>query len=134
VTITLEAVKTTVLRMAASINAPQTCLPTFGRTVDGARPHVEVGHDERLHWVVVERGREFERRTTQELSELLRWVFGDVTWSMASDWELHHRVPGQDSRILLFTKQLELLGQLDERWRDEYRNELVRRFPELGVG
>ena len=62
-------------------------------------PHVEIVGDE-YHFVVTERGSEFERRKTKDVDELLYWfVSGDVG-QLARDWELKRRVDGQDSRRL----------------------------------
>jgi hypothetical protein len=69
-----------------------------------------------LYYVVVERGQEIERRTTQDPCKMLFWVFNSITHSMAFDFELNHRVEGQDSRRVAFQKQLELLGALDSTW------------------
>jgi hypothetical protein len=83
--------------------------------------------------VVVERGEETGRRVADNLDELKYWVFEGVTFSMASDWELEHRVEGQDSRILLFEKQLELLGLLSARWPERYRREHRGVLREVGL-
>lgn len=45
---------------------------------------------------------------------------------MACDWELEHRIESQDVRILMFTKQFELLGLLNSDW-------VARRKLELGA-
>ncbi len=97
--------------MALVIAAPASALPTFGKTEDGARPHIEVRPDA-YHYVVVERGCELERKRTPDLQELLYWVFADVTHQMAFQYELHHRVEGQDCRRIAFAKQSELMGKL----------------------
>ena len=72
--------------MALAIAAPASSLPTFGKTEDGARPHIEVRSDA-YHYVVVERGCELERKRTPDLQELLYWVFSDVTHQMAFQYE-----------------------------------------------
>jgi hypothetical protein len=85
---------------------------------------VEV-HGATLAWAVRERGRELERRETRAADELLSWVFDAVTASMASAWELAHRRPGEDVRVRMYAKRMELVGLLSpawcERWRSEYR-------------
>lgn len=111
----LSAIEAEVTRLASRIEAPATLLPTFGHSEDFARPHVEV--DSRgYHFVVVERGQELQRVTTVDLDALLYMIFEDVTFSMASDWELRHRVDGQDTRRLLFRRQVELLASLSPEW------------------
>ena len=106
------------------ISVPAYLLPTYGRSEDFARPHLEVNGDG-LHFVVVERGQEQLRRTTRQLDELLYWVFDGVTFSMAVKYEARHRVPGQDFRRLLFQHQLELLQQLKLAWAERCGREMA---------
>ena len=111
----LAEIEQRIRRLAARIGAADRELPTFGYSEDGARPHVEVTA-QRLHYVVVERGEELERRTTRDVDELLWQVFADITFSLAGRFELAHRVPGQDSRRARFAKQVELLETLSPVW------------------
>lgn len=104
--------------------------PTYGKTEDGARPHIEV--DDFYHFVVVERGAEIARKSTKDLDELLYWIFDDITFSVASSYELHHRINGEDSRRLLFSKQSELLYSLSPDWarrNDERIRGILARYP-----
>jgi hypothetical protein len=90
-------------------------LPTYGRTEDGARPHIEV--DWRgYHFVVVERGQEQERFTTRDLDELFYRIFQNITHELAFAYELAHRVETRDCRRLVFQRQVELLSQLSSSW------------------
>jgi hypothetical protein len=90
-------------------------LPTFGYSTDGAHPHIEV--DARgYHYIVIERGEELSRVTTSDLDELLYCVFKDVTFELAGIYELKHRVENQDSRRLMFKRQVELLSILSPKW------------------
>jgi hypothetical protein len=111
----LDRLSAWVGRLADAIAAPRSLLPTFGRSEDLARPHVESGRDE-LHYVVVERGEEPSRRSTTDPNILLEWIFRDVTFAMASDRELAHGDPDEDSRRRVRAKQLVLLGTLHPRW------------------
>lgn len=113
---TLVQIQGEVERLAALIGAVgHHSLPTYGRTEDGARPHIEV--DSRgYHFVVVERGQEQSRSTTKDLDDLLYQIFQSVTFSLACAYELQHRVETQDCRRLLFRRQIELLSQIYERW------------------
>jgi len=112
----LSEIQGRVRNLAARIGAPPEILPTFGYSEDGARPHVEVGRDGLLHYVVVERGQELDRQTVVELDELLWHIFKHVTFSLACDFELKHRVALKDCRRLIFAKQVELLGTLSVEW------------------
>jgi hypothetical protein len=79
-----------------------------------------------------ERGRELFRRTTRELDELLEWVMSDITWSLASRYELAHRVPGRDFRRLMFATWVELATGLDPAWGahvQAYVDETLARSP-----
>lgn len=119
---TLAEIEAEVNYLASRIGAAGTVLPTYGRTEDFARPHIEV--DTRgYHFVVVERGEELRRDTTRDLSELLYFVFETITFSLACKHELHHRVSGQDVRRLLFAKQVELLSSLSPEWAERESRE-----------
>jgi len=87
--------------------------------------HVEVRADS-YHYVVTERGSEFERRRTTDPDELLFWLMSDVTFSLASEYELEHRVFGRDFRRLLFQKQIDLMGQLNADWSERKKQEIER--------
>lgn len=123
----LEAIRDEVQRLAAELQAPDLELPSFGRSDQDGRPHIEVG--DTYDWVVCERGSELERRRTRELDELLYWSFQSATFSAAVEWELHHRVEGRDPRRLLFQRQHELLARLSPAWaaRRDAELELVLR-------
>jgi hypothetical protein len=113
---TLTEIKAEVDRRAAVISASEKVeLPTYGHTVDFARPHIEV--DARgYHFVVVERGEEQSRLTTFDFDDLLYQIFQGVTFSLACKYELEHRIERQDIRRLLFQRQVELLSQLSPQW------------------
>jgi hypothetical protein len=110
----LAEVRERIEALAARIEAPAHLLPTYGVSEDFARPHIEA--DDRYHFVVVERGQELERRTTDDLGELLRRVFQSVVFSMACAYELARRRPGEDPRRLIFSHERELLAALDPAW------------------
>jgi Immunity protein 63 len=90
---------------------------------DGS-PHVE-RRDSEYHYVVTERGSEFERKTTSESDEVLYWLLSDVTFSAACSYELAHRIAGQDFRRLLFAKDVELLEQLSSGWAERKKMEIA---------
>jgi hypothetical protein len=113
--LSLNEIKREVKRLARLIDTPDNVLPTFGYSKDFARPHLEVDAAG-YHYVVVERGQELKRDTTSDLDTLLYNVFGTVTHELASHYEVTHRVEGQDSRRLLFQKQVELLALLSPAW------------------
>ena len=123
--------KSRVDALAAVIDAPAQTLPTYGRTEDFARPHIEF-RDGQFHFVIVERGQELERISSADPEKILFHVFEAATFSMAVDYEVDHRRRGQDFRRLMFEKRLELLEKLSPAWRDRVNEELaevLRKFP-----
>jgi hypothetical protein len=130
--VTLLDVETQVRELARRIDAPDSALPTFGRSEDGARPHIEIDASGRLHYVVVERGQESERLPFIELDALLCRIFEGVTFQLAVDFEFTHRDAAKDCRRVLFSKQMELLRRLSPAWaaREAARHaEILERHP-----
>ena len=128
---TIDDVRAEVNKLASVIGAPLDQLPSYGTSLDFGAPHIEVDM-KGYHWVVVERGVEFERETFLDLDGLLYVVFEYVTFSMANDYEVQHRVADDDSRRILFRRQLELLGQLNPGWarrRELDIQEILQRRP-----
>jgi hypothetical protein len=110
--LTLVEIRAEIERRAAIIGASGNQLPTYGRTDDFARPHIEV--DSRgYHRVVVERGVELNRITTPDLEELLYHVFSSITFSLTA---YAPRVKGEDARRQIFRVQVELLAKLNPKW------------------
>jgi hypothetical protein len=85
------------------------------RRQDDGSPHVELV-DGRYHYVVTERGSEYERRIAEDEDELLYWLMNDVTTGIALEIELNNRILGQDSRRQWFSKNVELLNRLSSVW------------------
>ena len=111
-----------VLDLANMIGAPLKTLPTFGYIVNGAYPCV-LHFEDRWIWTIRDRGVELERRETQDVQEVLYWIFEDVTRQMATDWEIANRDEHGDPRVAWVGKQLELLEQITPRWSQRYRDE-----------
>lgn len=114
---TLQDIKKIVDSLASKIKAAPNLLPTYGYSIDGAHPHIEIDKDQKLHYIIVERGQELERKTTSNIEDLMYWIFDDITFSLASIFELNNRIERQDFRRILFKKQEELLGILNESWK-----------------
>ena len=119
----LSQIESRVLELASKIGATKNHLPTYGETRDLGYTHVEVS-DGSYHLVTVERGAELERRSTSNLSHLLYLIFSDATFCIASDYELKNRIKYQDSRRLLFTKQIELMYAVDEEFGKKEENRI----------
>ena len=128
----LAEIKIEVDRLAETIGATaHSTLPTYGYTEDFARPHIEV--DSRgYHLVVVERGQEQGRFTTADLDDLLFHIFRSVTFTLAFDYELAHRIETLDCRRLGFQRQIELLALLSKGWaanESEEHERILRKHP-----
>jgi hypothetical protein len=114
--LTLPEIKAEVDRRASTIGASRdSSLPTYGRTEDCGQAHIEVD-EVNYHFVIVERGKENTRVSTPDLDHLLYLVFECVTFSLAGQYEVNHRVQTQDCRRIMFQRQIELLSQLSSSW------------------
>ena len=105
-----------VKELANKIDAPANLLPTYRFSSEDALPIIEIDKHNKLHYVLIERGEEFERRTTENLDELLYWIFSGITSSMAFKYELKNRIENKDCRRIAFDKQIEFLSILNENW------------------
>jgi hypothetical protein len=112
---TLPQLEAAVHRLAAKIGAPAHLLPMFDHIVGDATPFIDQRSDG-FHLVISERGTEYERVVSPDAKEILRLVFDGVTFSMASSYELAHRIEGQDCRRLIFSRQVELLSMISAEW------------------
>ncbi|MEO6315170.1 MAG: Imm63 family immunity protein [Chitinophagaceae bacterium] len=113
----LTAVKILVDGFANKINAPENLLPTYGQSVDGAHPHIEVDTAGRFYYVIVERGVELKRVMASDTDDLLYTIFSDICFSMAVRFELKNRQAGEDGRRQIFSKQEQLLTALHPHWK-----------------
>ncbi|MCK3686431.1 Imm63 family immunity protein [Maribellus sp. YY47] len=105
-----------VKELANKIEAPANLFPTYRFSSGDALPLIKIDKQGKLHYLLVERGQEFERRTTENLDELLYWIFSGITASMAFEYELKNRIEDKDCRRIAFDKQIELLSILNENW------------------
>ncbi|AFM12670.1 immunity 63 family protein [Turneriella parva] len=129
--LSLLQIKNLVRKKAMLISAPNNYLPSFGKPTYDAHPHIEL-NNQKYHYVILERGKESERRSTPDLEEFFYWIFKAITWSMAVDFELSNRIIGEDCRRMIFQKQSELLGALDQNWQRRFGSEtaqLLQQFP-----
>ncbi len=127
-TLELSEIEARVNELAAKIGAPLNVLPTFGYSQHTGCPHIEVD-SKGYHYVIAERGQEFDRHTTSDLDELLYRVFADVTFELSARFELAHRVENQDHRRIMFQHQVELLSMLSPQWaeRETQEHEMILR-------
>lgn len=85
--------------------------------------HVEIDKNG-YHYIVTERGQELKRKTTLDPDELLYWLLSDVIFFMASKYELANRIYSQDSRRILFAKEVDLFKQLKQEWANRKQSEI----------
>lgn len=71
--------------------------------------HVEDLPSGGYRYVCTERGDEYDEKITDNPQDILYWIYKDATFEIACNWEVVNRVSRQDSRRLIFNKQLELL-------------------------
>jgi len=102
--------------LAVKINVAPDLFPTYGYSRDGGFPHIEIDNDGTVYFVIVERGHEFERWAPPTMDDLLYRIFKDATWSMAGDYELKHRIKGQDFRRINFAEHERLLSLVNKEW------------------
>ena len=120
---TLTEIQNLAKDLASRINAPIHLLPTISTPIGDATPNIEVDNSGLYHFVISERGTEYERKITSDIDELMYWIFSGVTFSMACDYELNNRIEDKDSRRIMFAKQEELLGVLNRDWQERERKE-----------
>jgi len=111
----ISTIRKKVKEYGKKINTPKKLLTIRGTTDGLGTPHIEI-NEAGYHYVVSERGSEFKRNTTKDFHTLLYWIFKDIIFKMASEYELNHRKPEEDFRSLLFSKSLELFKKLDHQW------------------
>ena len=78
--------------------------------------HLEDLANGKYRFVYTERGQEYNARVTDNSQDILYWIYQDATFEIACKWEVKNRVPDNDSRRLIFDKQLELLRMIGEEY------------------
>ena len=126
----LAEIEAEVKTIAQRIGATDDLLPAFGFSRDMGYLHVEIDYG-CFHLVGVERGQETVRRTTAVLDELMYFIFDDVTFQMASKYEVKNRVESQDSRLVLFKKQIELMTMVSNRFGEKLKSQTCIRYRQL---
>lgn len=88
---------------------------------DGS-PHIEA-HEGKFHYVVTERGTEFERIEGLSADDVLYLLFESVTFEMATRYELRNRKEGVDGRSVWFPYQEDLMAKLSPPWGEKLKAE-----------
>ncbi len=117
-TLSTDYVKTRVDELAQKINCPSNFLPGYKRTMGGY--YIEIDKKGLFHYVVDDKGGE-TRKQTNKLDELLYWIFECATFEMASlEFKNNTNISlMQDQRRFRFKHQEDLLGMLNEKWKEK---------------
>jgi hypothetical protein len=107
-------------------------LPLGTVPMHDGRPHLEFYPDGRAAYVTTDKGVETSRKETNDVDELLFWIFEEPAYARAWEYEKQHRNPDADSRRIAFPKALEEIGKLSTAWRDRMaaeQEEILRHNP-----
>lgn len=121
---TIKQIQEDVYLVGDKIGAPRSLLVVKDKSSEDGSPHVEIktsGFD----YVCSERGVEIYRRSTESYQELLYWIVSGVAFQLASKFELANRVGGLDSRRLIFSKYISMLGGVSCSWGEKASNEIA---------
>lgn len=119
------------LALLKKISASKKYLPTFGYSKGFGYPFIEI-NSLGYNYVVNDRGTEVKRITVGDIEELMYYVFFDISFQMAIEYELNNRERNTDSRRKIFRKQEELLGLLNIEWKnraESYHNLVLEDHP-----
>jgi len=121
----LVAIQAKVYELGIKINAPRNFLVVHGEPVDDGTPYVKIDNG-MFRYISAERGYEIFNKVAPSLDILLYWILDRVVSRLAMEYELRHRVEGQDSRRVYFSKRIELMKELDSRWGDMVGHDIER--------
>jgi Immunity protein 63 len=105
-------------------------LPEINNSNDFAKPFIEIdglGYN----YVCRERGEEIFRKLPFDTDELLYEVFDNVTFELATKWEIKNRNENEDFRLRLFGKQVELMTTIKSDFGQKL-NERLQRILKFG--
>jgi len=86
----------------------------------------------KFHYVCMERGIENKHIIESSITEILYYVFNDITFILARQCEVENRNDSEDFRRMLFKKQLELLGIININYQEKRRiqlEEILKKAP-----
>ncbi|WP_417813918.1 Imm63 family immunity protein [Thalassospira alkalitolerans] len=119
----LKEIQLLVFHLGDKIDAPYASTIIFDSSPQNGRPHLEIKGDE-FHYICEERGLIIHDNKTNNIDELLYWIFQNISFEMALDYEFKNRKKGQDTRKILFSKQLEILQKISEKWKLKRQEEI----------
>jgi hypothetical protein len=107
------------LKIDGSLNL----LPKINESNSEAEPFIEIDRYG-YNYVCIERNEEIFRKIPPDLDWLIFEVFRDITWQMASEWELKHRNPNEDFRKQSFAKRVELMKRINPTFGERIEQEI----------
>jgi Immunity protein 63 len=113
--LTLSEIVAQVQVLAKRIDAQKLLYANVTSENDEANPFVKVSSST-YAYIIRERGQVTKKLQTTDSDELLRWIFSDITFRMASDFESKHRTGSADTRRGIFARQIELQEKLNPSW------------------
>jgi hypothetical protein len=88
-------------------------------------PYVEV-HKDGYCFIVKDRGQITVEKHTQDIQELLYWIFEFVTFDIALDFAVKHPFPASwQQRRIMWKKQLELLNTISPGFKEQRRRDIT---------
>ncbi|MEZ4973092.1 MAG: Imm63 family immunity protein [Cyclobacteriaceae bacterium] len=88
-------------------------LPEINNSNDFAKPFIEIDRYG-YNYVCRERGEEIFRKIPFDLDELFYEVFDNLTFEMATKWEVKNRKENEDFRQQMFAKQVDLMTRINK--------------------
>lgn len=98
----------------------------FERHDDGSRHFEKDGEGWKV--VTTERGSEFDHASLPSDEEALFLQTSDLTFSMACDYELAHRIESDDCRRMIAAHQIELMGKISSDWENRTKRKWAETF------
>ncbi|MCE1114314.1 MULTISPECIES: Imm63 family immunity protein [Pseudomonas] len=120
---TIEEIQEAIYSLGERIGAPRSLLIVRDSSPENGSPHVEIRSDG-FDYVCSERCFEIFRKRTNSLDELMYWIISGVAFNLASDYELANRSVGADSRRLLFSQYVSILGRVSDEWEKKAADEV----------
>lgn len=129
--VSLEEIQQIVEKNAKIINAPTSKILTFGISRDDGTPCIQNSQD-KYYYICKDRNTITFQKQTDDINELLYWVFCGITSEMAETYAINHPIKNRFSRKVKFSHQLWLLDQINKNWstkREKEINEILIQYP-----
>lgn len=95
--------------------------------------NISIDQDGHYHWSFWERGKPNFDDVTDNAEDILYWFAESTLFDRASRYAAAHRSPDQDSRVLLFAKEYDLLSELDPAWARRMVRETADKLRRAGL-